>query len=82
MNEFILSTLSFLVVTCFGTQWIASYSNKSHNTANPLDPEFRKFQRKFFAPYFLVLFSDWLQGPYVYRLYRQYGFTAKDITLL
>ena len=30
----------------------------------------------------LALFSDWLQGPYVYQLYRQYGYTEQDIAVL
>jgi len=28
------------------------------------------------------MFSDWLQGPYVYQLYVSYGFTAYEICLL
>ncbi len=28
------------------------------------------------------MFSDWLQGPYVYALYDYYGFEEEDIALL
>jgi len=80
MKEFVVSTLGFLVLICFGTQWIASRT-KSQKIVS-LNPEFQKFQRIFFLPYLLSLFSDWLQGPYVYRLYSQYGYAAKDIALL
>jgi len=34
------------------------------------------------AVYFVVMFSDWLQGPYVYALYSSYGFSKKDIAIL
>ena len=30
---------------------------------------FIKFQRSFFLVYFLALLGDWLQGPYVYRVW-------------
>lgn len=44
--------------------------------------EFSSFQKLYFLPYFMALFSDWLQGPYVYKLYSYYGFAQKDIALL
>lgn len=80
MKEFVVTVLGTLVLVCFVAQWIASRT-KSHMVAS-LNPEFKKFQRIFFAPYLLALFSDWLQGPYVYRLYSQYGYAPKEIALL
>jgi len=80
MKEFVLTALGFLVVACFGTQWFASNSKSQKTVAR--NPEFRKFQRIYLAPYLLAVFSDWLQGPYVYRLYSSYGYSAKDIALL
>lgn len=80
MKEFVVSTLGFLVLLCVGSQWIASNSKSQLITSH--NQEFRKFQQIFFAPYLLALFSDWLQGPYVYRLYSQYGYAAKEIALL
>ncbi len=43
---------------------------------------FLAFQRSFFAVYFLALFGDWLQGPYVYKLYDYYGFKESQIAVL
>ncbi len=80
MNEFLIIAFGFLVLTCFGTQWIV-FRTKSQQIVS-LNPEFRKFQNQFFVPYLLALFSDWLQTPYTYRLYSQYGYAAEDISLL
>lgn len=44
--------------------------------------EFTLLQRKYFAPYFMALFSDWLQGPYVYKLYAYYGYAQDEIAIL
>jgi hypothetical protein len=44
--------------------------------------EFLRFQRLYFSPYFMALFSDWLQGPYVYKLYSYYGFEQGQIAIL
>ena len=76
----VVTTLFVLVLICVATQWIAS-NTKSQLTGS-LNADFRKFQKVFFVPYLLALFSDWLQGPYVYRLYSQYGYAPEQIALL
>jgi len=76
----VVTTLFVLVLICVATQWIASHT-KSQLTGS-LNADFRKFQRVFFVPYLLALLSDWLQGPYVYRLYSQYGYAPEQIALL
>lgn len=43
---------------------------------------FIKFQRSFFLVYFLALLGDWLQGPYVYKLYNYYGYQEHQIATL
>lgn len=43
---------------------------------------FRNFQKKYFLVYFLALFGDWLQGPYIYKLYSHYGYTNAQIATL
>jgi hypothetical protein len=49
-----------------------------HNKSEP----FHTLQRQFFTVYFLAAFSDWLQGPYIYQVYRNYGYTEPQIALL
>ena len=43
---------------------------------------FIKFQRSFFFVFFLALLGDWLQGPYVYKLYNYYGYQEHQIATL
>jgi hypothetical protein len=43
---------------------------------------FNKLQRQFFIVYFIAAFSDWLQGPYIYQLYSNYGYSEPQIALL
>jgi MFS family permease len=44
--------------------------------------EFQLFQRNYLTIFWLVMFADWLQGPYVYALYESYGFSQGDIANL
>ncbi|KAI8929375.1 hypothetical protein BC831DRAFT_444187 [Entophlyctis helioformis] len=43
---------------------------------------FRAFQLNYLTVYSLVFVSDWLQGPYIYALYKSYGFELDAIALL
>ena len=43
---------------------------------------YSSFQKSFFLVYFLALLGDWLQGPYVYKLYAYYGFKESQIAIL
>lgn len=38
--------------------------------------------KKYLAVYLFAVFSDWLQGPYVYALYDSYGYSQHDIAVL
>lgn len=76
----VMTSLAVLVILCVGLQWIAAHTKTQLTGA--LNSDFRKFQKVFFVPYLLALFSDWLQGPYVYRLYSQYGYAPEQIALL
>jgi MFS family permease len=38
--------------------------------------------KRYMAVYLLAVFSDWLQGPYVYALYDAYGYSQHDIAVL
>ncbi|XP_025422560.1 molybdate-anion transporter-like isoform X1 [Sipha flava] len=44
--------------------------------------DFQKLQRNYLIVYCLACFSDWLQGPYVYSLYKQYGYNEGEIAIL
>jgi hypothetical protein len=36
--------------------------------------DFLRFQRLYLVAYCLIMLADWLQGPYLYRLYGHYGY--------
>eukprot|EP01018_Ginkgo_biloba_P012942 Gb_39879 [translate_table: standard] len=40
---------------------------------------FNSFKNNYLVVYSLMMAGDWLQGPYVYFLYSQYGFSKGDI---
>ncbi|KAI7866712.1 molybdate-anion transporter MOT2, partial [Spinellus fusiger] len=42
----------------------------------------RHLQQKYLAVYLMVMGADWLQGPYLYKLYRSYGLDLTQIALL
>jgi MFS family permease len=44
--------------------------------------KFRGFQVNYLTVFLLAMFSDWLQGPYVYELYVSYGFNQQQIAEL
>ncbi|KAK7884294.1 hypothetical protein WMY93_027417 [Mugilogobius chulae] len=46
------------------------------------NPAFRRFQTIFMRAYLLALWADWLQGPYLYKLYRHYSFLESQIAIL
>lgn len=60
----------------------SSPSSSSAGDAQTQTPEFRRFQRLYLGAYLLAMAGDWLQGPYVYALYQQYGYGQADIALL
>ncbi len=41
-----------------------------------------KLLQKYLFVYLMATFSDWLQGPYVYALYSDYGFEQHEIAQL
>lgn len=46
------------------------------------NPSFVQFQQKYFRVYFLALLAEWLQGPYLYKLYHDYGFVDPFIGII
>ncbi|CAG8612112.1 6898_t:CDS:2 [Paraglomus occultum] len=44
--------------------------------------EFSSFQLNYLFVYFLITAGDWLQGPYLYALYKSYEFSLTQIATL
>ncbi|XP_072162922.1 molybdate-anion transporter-like [Diadema setosum] len=77
----VYSSFGCLVTLCVALTVVAKRLGvQQQNTGN--NPTFVQFQRKYFMAYFLALAADWLQGPYLYKLYSHYGFLESQITVL
>lgn len=44
--------------------------------------EFASFQKWYIIIFLLVMLADWMQGPYVYKLYSAYNIPTQDIAIL
>lgn len=44
--------------------------------------EFKRFQTNYITVFLLMMGADWLQGPYVYALYKHYGYSMGEIGTL
>lgn len=73
-----------LVVLCVAVRAAQHVVERSQNAeaatgAGGRTLEFRSFQLNYLSVYLLAVASDWLQGPYVYALYTDYGFDKQAI---
>ena len=77
-----LTYLAFAITTvsCVLLQLLVHKLEKLPSVGN--NPTFLQFQRKYFTAYLLAVFADWLQGPYLYKLYSHYGFMEEQIAVL
>ena len=57
-------------------------SSSPEQGASPLEQTAQRMHNSYLTVYALATFSDWLQGPYVYALYEQYGYNASQISFL
>lgn len=46
------------------------------------NPNFVSFQRRYIVVYLLAVLGDWLQGPYLYRLYHYYGYVEHQVAVI
>ena len=60
---------------CFVAFIVKQYSKNNSKNAKENgiedysdESKYKKLKWKFFSAYFLALFGDWLQGPYVYQV--------------
>jgi MFS family permease len=53
-----------------------------HTKTKPTPPAFDGFQRVYLCGYLLATAADWLQGPYMYALYREHELDTSEISLL
>ncbi|CDQ59494.1 unnamed protein product [Oncorhynchus mykiss] len=73
-----------LLALCVGLELTARRLTAPQPTPSAVgtNPAFRRFQTLFLRGYLLALWADWLQGPYLYKLYRHYSFLESQIAIL
>lgn len=74
-------SFAILTIACVALQYY-SYSRGSSSANKNATPKFKEFQANYLLVFMLAMFSDWLQGPYVYELYVSYGFDQQAIAEL
>ncbi|XP_072045202.1 LOW QUALITY PROTEIN: molybdate-anion transporter-like [Amphiura filiformis] len=74
------STFALLAFPCVALHFLTSRGKAKESSGN--NPNFVNFQKQYFLAYFLALSADWLQGPYLYKLYSHYGFLESQIAIL
>ena len=78
---------SFAICSGLSIYLLLAARKGNTNSANEVDtveenPKFRNFQLNYLFVFTVAMFSDWLQGPYVYELYVSYGFNQQEIAEL
>lgn len=68
----LLSTLCFVLYQ--------KYGGFAHEKAT--NPQFIQFQRPYVLLYAVAVLGDWLQGPYLYKLYHYHGFLESQVAVI
>ena len=77
MDALIFGTFFGLSATAACATYLSKNTEEQKQSVS--NSNFITFQRGFFIVYFLALMGDWLQGPYVYKLYEFYGFREDQV---
>jgi len=80
MELIIYATFLLLSLIAYAARQVANKGEEKKVSVSNIN--FKSFQKSFFLVYFLALLGDWLQGPYVYKLYAFYGFKESQIAVL
>ena len=75
---------SFVIcgLLCAIMLYVARSSSVKSTVSSSQSAKFGTFQMNYLFVFMLAMFSDWLQGPYVYELYVSYGFSQSEIAEL
>ena len=84
MDTIVLSSFGSLCVVAIVVKTFSKSDSKDDSACGGIEDfsdeaKYKRLKMKFFAAYFLALFGDWLQGPYVYQLYASYGYAENVI---
>ena len=72
------ASLFILCLVCFVLYF--KYGGFAQGRAT--NPTFIQFQRPYIVFYGITVLGDWLQGPYLYKLYHYHGFLESQVALI
>ena len=72
------ASLFCITASCIGI----FYKYGGFGQERPTNPTFLQFQRPYIVLYTIVVFGDWIQGPYLYKLYHYYGFLESQVAII
>ncbi|RIB09427.1 hypothetical protein C2G38_2108631 [Gigaspora rosea] len=76
-------TFILLIVLCaILIFWFRDAKKVSINLQTDNGKGYNYFRFNYLIIYFLVMAGDWLQGPYIYAIYKSYGFELNEIAIL
>lgn len=87
---FVVAVIWNAAITLRSSGWWKTSSGGSSHTNSMTDTtaevanqiKWKALMRKYLPVYLLATLSDWLQGPYVYALYADYGYSQHSIAIL
>mmetsp|Transcript_10518 Transcript_10518/g.11339 ORF Transcript_10518/g.11339 Transcript_10518/m.11339 type:complete len:455 (+) Transcript_10518:69-1433(+) len=82
LSERYWNSFVWAAILCIGLQIFARSNAKKATNINQNATKLLNFQVNYIIVFLLAMFSDWLQGPYVYELYVSYGFNQVEIAEL
>lgn len=78
MIIYVYLSLGLLSTICI----LAYYKLRITQDQSAQNPTFIKFQKHYIPIYLLAILGDWLQGPYLYRLYHHYGYMEHQVAVI
>ena len=78
MLAYVYLSLLILSIVCI----IAYFKLRITQDQSANNPNFIQFQRRYIPIYLLAVLGDWLQGPYLYRLYHYYGYVENQVAVI
>jgi MFS transporter, MFS domain-containing protein family, molybdate-anion transporter len=79
MEGFYVGTFAALAVACVLLEVRKQQRQGASDAQHKVTPAFMAFRNNYLVVYSLMMAGDWLQGPYVYALYKHYGYSTGDI---
>ncbi|KAI8621302.1 hypothetical protein BC830DRAFT_1058371 [Chytriomyces sp. MP71] len=78
------TVLSLVCVALLASQSLPLFRKASSKpaAAEASNPHYISFRNNWLAVYLLNMMGDWLQGPYMYSLYKSYGLSVDEIAQL